>query len=147
MTMAMNDQLRALVLAYAKAADTVDGEAAAQCFLPDGVLEIYHRGQSEPVRSRHGRAAIAEAFAGLARYEVTMHYVMNSTFTSVNETQATGETYCQAHHIQKNESGQLEDYVMHIRYLDDYAHSDEGWKIRQRHLQVEFTETRVIDQP
>lgn len=142
----MQDHLRELVLAYAKAADTVNGQAAAECFVPDGVLEIYHRGQSEPVRRREGRAAIAEAFAGLSRYEVTMHFVMNSYFHLASDISATGETYCQAHHIRQNDNGQKENYVMHIRYLDDYVKSAGGWKILQRQLQVEFTETRLIDE-
>ena len=36
---------------------------------------------------------------------------------------------------------------MHIRYLDRYARLDEGWRIAERHLQLEFTEERPVSGP
>ena len=37
-----------------------------------------------------------------------------------------------------------ENYVMNIRYLDDYVRLPEGWRIAKRELQVEFTEVFPI---
>ena len=142
-------EIRELVDRYARAADRVDGPAAAALFTPDGALRIFERGTEAPVRERLGREAIATAFAGLSRYEVTLHVVANHLVEIDGDT-ATGETYCLAHHVRTIGEGaqaHLSDYVMAIRYLDVYAHSDEGWRIAQRHLQLEFTEERPVSGP
>jgi len=142
-------EIRELVDRYARAADRVDGPAAAALFTPDGALRIFERGTEAPVRERLGREAIATAFAGLSRYDVTLHVVANHLVEIDGDT-ATGETYCLAHHVRTIGEGaqaHLSDYVMAIRYLDVYAHSDEGWRIAQRHLQLELTEERPVSGP
>jgi hypothetical protein len=115
-------------------------------FAPDGVLRIFERGNPEPVRQRNGRAEIAEAIKGLSRYEVTMHSVSNH-YVALNGDVASGETYCRATHVRPVEGGApeaRENYVMNIRYLDDYVRLPEGWRIAKRELQVEFTEVFPI---
>ena len=138
--------IRQLVDDYARAADRVDGEAAAGLFAPDGVLRIFNRGTDEPVRERAGREAIATAFAGLSRYEVTLHVVANH-YVEIGVDTGTGETYCLAHHIHTGDDGARLDYVMAIRYLDRYVRLDEGWRLERRELQVEFTEDRPVTGP
>lgn len=155
----MNDQqqrdladrlaIRELVDLYARAADRVDGVAAAALFTEDGALRIFERGTAEPVRERLGREAIATAFAGLSRYEVTLHVVANHLVELAGDA-ATGETYCLAHHVRsigEGEAAHRSDHVMAIRYLDTYERTDEGWRIAGRHLQVEFTEERPVSGP
>jgi hypothetical protein len=98
------------------------------------------------VRQRNGRAEIAEAIKGLSRYDVTMHSVSNH-YVVLNGDAATGETYCRATHVRPVEGGApeaRENYVMNIRYLDDYIRLPEGWRIAKRELQVEFTEVFPI---
>ncbi|MFM8863146.1 MAG: nuclear transport factor 2 family protein [Acidimicrobiia bacterium] len=139
--------LRALVDDYARCADRIDGEGLAALFAPDGVLRICERGSPEPVRQRNGRAEIAAAIAGLSRYEVTMHLVGNH-YVDIDGASATGETYCRASHIRAIEGGPVgarENHVMNIRYLDRFVRLDEGWRIAERELQVEWTETAPID--
>ena len=139
--------IRRLVEDYARAADRVDGPAAGACFTDDGVLRICNRGQAEPARVRNGPEEISTAFAGLGRYDVTMHVVANH-YVELDGDEGTGETYCLAHHIHDAEdgSGKL-DYVMAIRYLDRYRRTAAGWKLAQRELQVEFTEDRPVTGP
>lgn len=134
--------IRALVEDYARFADRIDNDALAALFTPDGVLRIFERGIAEPVRERVGRGEIAEAIKGLSRYEVTMHLVANH-YVILDGDRASGETYCRACHIRPVEGGgpdARENYVMNIRYLDEYVRLDEGWRIATRELQVEFTE-------
>jgi hypothetical protein len=139
-------ELRQIAADYARGVDVPDGKRVADLFLSEGVLRICHRGKVEPVGERVGREAIAKAMAGLTRYEKTMHVVANQ-YIDVNGDSATGETYCLAHHIREVEGKGVMDYVMAIRYLDEYSRTGEGWKIAVRELQVEFTEDRPVTGP
>ena len=141
--------IRELVDLYARAADRVDGAGAAALFTPMGVLRIFERGTEAPVRERIGREEISTAFAGLSRYEVRLHVVANH-LVELDGDIATGETYCLAHHVRSIGEGvnsHLSDYVMAIRYLDTFERTSEGWRIAQRHLQLEFTEERPVSGP
>jgi hypothetical protein len=139
--------IRDLVEGYAFRVDSDDPGSASALFTPDGELRIFERGRADPVRERTGREAIAAAMAGLDRYDTTLHVVGNHR-VDIDGDAAEGETYCLAHHVRGVEGPDGEtapyDYVMHIRYLDRFARTDEGWRIARRHLQVEFTEDRPI---
>lgn len=141
--------IRELVDRYARAADRVDGEGAAALFTEGGALRIFERGTEAPVRERIGREAIATAFAGLSRYDVTLHVVANH-LVELDGDAATGETYCLAHHVRtigEGDDAHPSDHLMAIRYLDTYERTVEGWRISQRHLQLEFTEERPVSGP
>lgn len=140
-------ELRELVEEYARCADRIDNEGLAALFTPEGVLRIFERGTPEPVRQRIGRSEISEAIKGLSRYEVTMHSIANH-YVELDGDSARGETYCRATHIRPVEGGDAgdrENYVMNIRYLDDYTRLTEGWRIAKRELQVEFTEVFPVE--
>jgi ketosteroid isomerase-like protein len=142
-------EIRELVDRYARAADRVDGDAAAALFTEDGALRIFERGNEVPVRERLGGEAIATAFSGLSRYDVTLHVVANHLVELEGDI-ATGETYCLAHHVRSIGEGadaHLSDYMMAIRYLDTFERTAMGWRIAQRHLQLEFTEERPVSGP
>ncbi len=139
-------EIRQLAADYARGVDVPDGKRVADLFTTDGVLRICHRGKAEPVAERVGRDAIASAMNGLTRYEKTMHVVANQYIDLAGDS-ATGETYCLAHHIRDVEGKGAMDYVMAIRYLDEYSRTDEGWKVAVRELQVEFTEDRPVTGP
>ena len=141
--------IRELVDRYARAADRVDGEGAAALFTEQGALRIFERGTEAPVRERIGREAIATAFAGLSRYDVTLHVVANHLI-ELDGDAATGETYCLAHHVRtigEGDDAHPSDHLMAIRYLDTYERTEQGWRIAQRHLQLEFTEERPVSGP
>jgi hypothetical protein len=139
-------ELRQIAADYARGVDVPDGQLVADLFLPDGLLRICHRGKVEPFSQRAGREAIATAMVGLTRYETTLHVIANQ-YIDVTGDSATGETYCLAHHIREVEGKGPMNYVMGIRYLDQYSRTAEGWKIAVRELQVEFTEDRPVTGP
>ncbi|MBJ7307244.1 MAG: nuclear transport factor 2 family protein [Acidimicrobiia bacterium] len=139
-------EIRKIVDDYALFADRVDNESLAGLFAPDGVLRIFERGNPEPVRQRIGREEIAGAIKGLSRYDVTLHVVSNH-YVEIEGDVATGESYCRASHIRPVEGGvpeARENYIMNIRYLDEFIRTIEGWRIAKRELQVEFTEVSPI---
>ena len=139
-------EIRKIVDDYALFADRIDNEALAGLFAPEGILRIFERGNPEPVRQRIGQSEIAEAIKGLSRYDVTLHVVSNH-YVDIDGDVATGESYCRASHIRAVEGGApeaRENYVMNIRYLDDFIRTTEGWRIAKRELQVEFTEVFPI---
>ncbi len=139
-------EIRKIVDDYALFADRIDNEALAGLFAPEGILRIFERGNPEPVRQRIGQSEIAEAIKGLSRYDVTLHVVSNH-YVEIDGDIATGESYCRASHIRAVEGGApeaRENYVMNIRYLDDFIRTTEGWRIAKRELQVEFTEVFPI---
>lgn len=150
-------ELRDLVEAYAHHVDRRASQAAGDLFTTDGVLRIFNRGTEAPVRERTGRAEIASAMEGLSRYDVTLHVVANHRVdfdqppVGGAPSTARGEAYCLAHHVRDVDRPDgtrgPSDYVMHIRYLDQYARTDEGWRIAVRELQLEFTEDRPVSGP
>ena len=130
--------IRALVAAYARGADRHDGAAVAQVFLEDGILETSHTG-----RGRHrirGRAAIARAINSLTRWEATTHF-LGQHVIEFDGDHATGELYCQAHHLERASNGR---YVrtLWIRYQDEYTEVDSAWYLRHRLLIVDWSEYR-----
>lgn len=143
-------EIRALVDSYAFCVDSREHERTAGLFTPDGVLRIFERNNPVAVRERFGRAEITTAMEGLTRYEFTIHFVGNHR-SEIDGDEATGETYCVANHVRNVDEGGGPDgranYVMHVRYLDRYTRTNEGWKINQRHLMLEFTEDRPVTGP
>ncbi|HMC69221.1 MAG TPA: nuclear transport factor 2 family protein, partial [Mycobacteriales bacterium] len=53
---------------------------------------------------------------------------------------ATGETYCIAHHVKGTD-----DFVMHIRYEDQYVRTPDGWRMKQRDLRLLWTSNEVVN--
>lgn len=129
--------LRDLVDAYAFAADAADGPALAALFAPDGVLVVEAPPDRGGRRERRGRHEIAGAIAGLARYDVTTHFV-GTHRVLVDGDGATGETYCLAHHIVGGS-----DTIWSVRYRDRFRRTEEGWRFASRHVGVEW----VAEQP
>lgn len=134
--------LRSLSERYAHAADRGDAEMFAAVFHDDGRLEVHNpTGASEPaVRLGHELAAIP---GRLRRYDATFHMLGQSTYDIAGD-RATGETYCMAHHLTRNDDGAT-DAVMFIRYVDDYRRdAGAGWRIDVRRVMVDWTEHRTV---
>jgi uncharacterized protein (TIGR02246 family) len=130
-------EIRDLAYRYAQAVDRGDGEAYANLFLDDAVLEGsgYHsQGRSQLLK--------IPGFTS-SRYLKTFHAVYNHLITVDGEA-ASGEVYCQAHHLSEVEGG-LSDMVMFIRYQDDYARTPQGWRFARRELVVDWAETRPAE--
>lgn len=140
--------IRALVDRYAQGADRRRPDQVAAQFAPDGVLTICTDPNGEHVRAeRRGRDEIAEAMAGLARYEVTAHHVAQQLveLDGDDPDRAAAETYCEAHHWREVD-GVTVDRIMWIRYQDIYIRADGTWLIAHRVLLTDRTEDRVVGQ-
>jgi hypothetical protein len=132
-----------LVHTYARSADRRESATAAGCFTDDGRLLIFREGDGDtPTTERTGHAQIAEAMDGLSRWQVTMHMVGQHT-SWLDGDSATGETYCLAHHLYERDGVRM-DRVMHIRYLDQYRRTPDGWRIAERHLHEDWVEYRPV---
>jgi ketosteroid isomerase-like protein len=143
------EALRALVAAYAHAADRRQPAALAALFTDDGLLAI-HDGdpgspdgrKSTPTRERRGRAEIETAIAGLARYDVTTH-VLGQHSVDIHGDHATAETYCMAHHLTTTPGGR-HDHVLAIRYLDRFHKIAGVWYFEERRLVIDWTDEREL---
>ncbi|MBM3657896.1 MAG: nuclear transport factor 2 family protein [Actinobacteria bacterium] len=128
--------LRYLAEAYALGCDARDADVLERCFVEGATLTV-HWASREPstMRFPDGAGHIA---ASLERYDRTMHFVGNHR-AEVHGDDATGVTYCFAHHITGTD-----DHVMAIRYHDTYVRTDHGWRIAERHLYEDWTEARTV---
>jgi hypothetical protein len=59
---------------------------------------------------------------------------------SVDGHQATGETYCLAHHLSADAGRTL--IIATVRYLDEFVRGANGWLFAARTVLVDWTETR-----
>lgn len=127
-------QLRDLVERYAKGADTQDGDLWLQVFTKDAELNT-SRGLIV------GHDALAATPPKLSRYRATMHLVGNHYVEFHGDSAASGQAYCVAHHLREVD-GVEKDYVMMIRYDDDYVNVDGQWRIAKRTLNLLWDEDR-----
>lgn len=128
--------LRQLVFGYARCADTRDGEGFAALFSADGVLE--------GARFRYeGTDRLRTVTKGLEPFLKTYHTVHNCFFKA-DGSAATGVIYSSAHHLTAQRLGGFEDYVMYITYHDRYARDGDGWRIANRKVVLEFSETKTV---
>jgi ketosteroid isomerase-like protein len=140
--------LRQLSARYAAGADRGDGDAYAGVFLPDARMRVYRLPDADtPMTEMAGHEQLAEVPGMLARrYARTFHFVGQCVY-EIGDGEATGEVYCQAHHLTTDRHGGT-DYVMHMRYQDTYRRNPRGdWKIAARVAFIDWTETRAANPP
>jgi ketosteroid isomerase-like protein len=134
--------IRSLVDAYAHFADRRDADGQMALFTEDCRLLVFYEVRStEPSQSYHGRAALASVFDALNAYEATTHCNGQSSI-SVRGDEATGESYCLAHHVTRKESG-AELMVASIRYLDTITRTSAAWRFAERKLMVDWIDADV----
>lgn len=140
---AVTGALRDLAARYASAMDRRDGEAVRSVFTADAQLTVVTAGT---VRSqRAGIEQLVTVPPLLAAYDVTAHVLGQSLYAiDLAAGTATGEVYCMAHHVNRTRHGGT-DHLMFIRYDDHYRREPEGWRIAERVVQVDWTETRAVD--
>lgn len=136
-----DDDLRRLSVDYALGADQRDTERFLRPFADGAVLRVFDPATSaEPVSVRDTREKLADVIVRLRRYETTYHLIGQAAYDG-----ADGEVYCVAHHLDRAKGT---DFVMFIRYRDRYApHTDGTWRIAQRDVLVDWTETRRVTAP
>jgi hypothetical protein len=143
-------ELRALVDAYALAADRKDAAWFRSLWLPDAKLTI-HDGDG-PARSTVEGEALGGVTVQLARYALSLHVVANHVCWADEgdddrTATATGEAYCLAHHLTPigggaadDAGGEHDDYVMAIRYIDRYGRDGDGaWRFANRQVRRQWT--------
>src|ERR1700679_2472407 len=92
--------IRELVEAYAHCADRRDAQGQMALFTVDTHFLVYMNAKSStPSQELHTRAELAPVFADLNKYDATMHFVGQSTVSTLTGDRATGEAYCIAHHL------------------------------------------------
>jgi hypothetical protein len=135
--------IRELIDAYAHCADRREAEGQKALFTEDTHFLVYMNGVSaEPTEDLNGREQLTPVFAALKQYEVTMHFNGQSTM-SLNGEQATGETYCIAHHV-FSADGERKIMLAYLRYLDSFVKQGGTWLFAERNLYLEFSDTRTL---
>src|SRR5882757_2362318 len=135
--------IRELIDAYAHCADRRDAKGQMALFTGDTRFLVFMDSTAaEPTQELHGRDSLAPVFDNLNIYRATTHFNGQSTVTLVDGGRATGESYCLAHHVSVDESGQHTLMIASIRYLDEFTKQDGDWYFAERRLMVDWTETR-----
>ena len=135
--------IRELVDAYAHCADRRDAKGQMALFTEDMHFVVYMDAKKDiPDQELHGRDALAPVFDNLNQYEVTTHFNGQSTVI-LNGTEATGVSYCLAHHVSVHGS-ERSLMIASIRYLDTFTKSDGAWYFTERKLLVDWIETREL---
>ncbi|MDO5611584.1 MAG: nuclear transport factor 2 family protein [Pseudomonadota bacterium] len=137
--------IRELVDAYARCADRRDAAGQMALFTEDTHFVVYMDAKNPvPTQELHSRAELAPVFDALNQYPATMHFVGQCTLFSLDETRATGETYCLAHHVIDN-GGKRSLMVAALRYGETFAKVDGEWLFAERLLYVDWAENRPLD--
>ena len=128
--------LRDLVQAYAEGCDTRNAALLRSCFTDVATLTVHWVDRDATTMTFP--AGADQIPAGLARYDLTFHVIGNHR-VELDGDQATGSTYCFAHHVTGTD-----DHVMAIRYEDTYRRDGDGWKIVERHLRHLWNEATTV---
>lgn len=132
--------LRALVDAYAAAADGRDVAAFLALFTSDAELSV-QRGDGEPAVYA-GAARLAHIPARLRRYRHTFHDVGYHS-CEIDGNAAIGTAGCQAHHVTEDAAGAT-DLVLTIRYRDAYLRNADGWRFSRRAVHILWTSDHPV---
>jgi len=136
--------IRELIEAYAHCADRRDAQGQMALFTEDTHFVVYMNAKDPtPSQELHSRAALAPIFADLNKYDVTTHFVGQSTIFTLDDSRGTGEAYCLAHHVTV-EDGRRRLMVASLRYLDTFVKDDGVWLFAERRLYVDWVDERAL---
>jgi len=136
--------IRELVEAYAYCADRRDAEGQMSLFTPDTHFVVYMDAKDPtPSQELHSREALAPVFADLNKYHATMHFVGQSTISSLAKSHATGQAYCLAQHLTVD-GDHRRLMIATLRYLDTFTKVDGAWLFAERRLYVDWIEERTL---
>jgi hypothetical protein len=133
-----------LVHRYAANVDDRQFDAVAELFTATAELKVPEPPASlRPVHAHQGRAAIAAAVAAVAQTVRTQHAIVGEVYCELSQAVSTGRIACIAHHFNER-AGEFVDVVWHLRYDDEYALTDVGWRISRRALTILAIETLPV---
>jgi len=137
--------IRELIEVYAHCADRRDAERQLALFTTDAHFVVYMNAKDpKPSQELHSREALAPVFAELNQYDVTTHFIGQSTVFTLEGDRATGEAYCLAHHVTNDGEKRRRLMVASLRYLDRFVKIDGAWLFAERVLYVDWLEQRVL---
>jgi hypothetical protein len=136
--------IRELIEAYAHCADRREASGQMSLFTENTHFVVYMDAKDpKPSMKLHSREALAPVFADLNKYDATTHFVGQSTIFTLTAEQATGETYCLAHHVTLDgETRRL--MIASLRYLDTFVKLHGAWLFAERLLYVDWQEERLL---
>jgi hypothetical protein len=133
-----------LVHRYAANVDDRQFDAVAELFTATAELAVPEPPAAlRPVHSHRGQAAIAKAVAAVAQTVRTHHAIVGEVYSDLSETVSKGRIACIAHHFNQR-ADEFIDAVWHLRYDDEYALTEIGWRISRRALTILAIETRPM---
>ena len=136
--------IRELIEAYAHCADRRDAKGQMSLFTEDTRFVVYMNAKDPtPTQELRSREALAPVFAELNKYDVTTHFVGQSTIFTLADHRGTGETYCLAHHV-TSDNGKRRLMVASLRYLDTFVKVDGVWLFAERRLYVDWLDERAL---
>ena len=136
--------IRELVEAYAHCADRRDAKGQLSLFTVDAHFVVYMNAKdSAPSQDLHSREALAPVFAELNKYDVTTHFVGQTTLFTLTADRGMGEAYCLAHHVTVD-GDKRRLMVASLRYLDTFVKTDGTWLFAERQLYVDWVDERPL---
>ena len=137
-------QIQELLKAYAHCADRRNVKDQMSLFTNDAHLIVFMDAKSDkPSIEVNRREDLAPIFEDLNKYEVTTHFMGQSTIV-IHGERATGETYCIAYHVSLFE-GKRSLFIASIRYYDVFRKVEGKWLFAERKPIVDWTDTRPIN--
>lgn len=135
-------ELATLSYRYAAALDHRDVTALLSVFHPEATLRAYPVGRNPMVLSSHRELPkIIQAI----EYWPRTHHMVGQSMHQRRDDLVLGETYCTAHHFSAVQPGTGDDYVMHLRYVDEYVRGVSGdWLIYDRSVLTDAVERRDV---
>jgi SnoaL-like protein len=136
-------ELRALVEDYATITDALDYDAWVNLFLPDAEFSSTNPGETEPFLIARGHSELKGVLHHNDVWERIFHFIGNHR-CSIEGDRPTGVVYCLAYHLIAD-SDPRQSFVMLIKYNDEYALTDNGWRFGYRHQDFAWQEYHTVD--
>ena len=118
-------EIRDVLLRYCRGIDRRDNDLVRSCYHPDAIDDHGdYRGDVD--------GFLAYVNRGMTAFDRTMHFVGNMLIEPEGDF-ARAETYIVAHHHLLESSKKPErDYVVGLRYVDEFERRNDDWRIATR---------------
>jgi hypothetical protein len=136
--------IRELVEAYAHCADRRDAKGQMALFTADAHFVVYMDAKDpKPSLELSSREDLAPVFADLNQYAATMHFLGQTTISTLTNDRGAGETYCMPHHLTVKDSKRRLMKAA-LRYYDTFVKMEGVWLFAERKLYVDWMEERAL---
>lgn len=131
-------QIRDVIYRYCRGIDRRDYDLVRACYHPDATDDHGDfRGGVEDF--------IAYVQRGLPRFERTMHFIGN-LLVEPDGDRARVESYAVAYHrLRESRTKPERDFVIGLRYVDDFTRRDRAWRIGARVCVFEWSRTDPVE--